>query len=106
MSLFFNKVAEMGSATLLKKTLRHRCFPVSLAKFLKTPVFIEHFYCLSLNPENISVKSLVDFKNQVYQTPHYFTVEATSISAPTLQLIVNLMLISKIDTEMCSFTAR
>ena len=34
-SLFFNKVA--GTATLLKKRLLHRCFPVNFAKFLKIP---------------------------------------------------------------------
>ena len=37
-SLFFNKVA----ATLLKKRLWHRCFPVSFAKFLITPFVTEH----------------------------------------------------------------
>ena len=29
-------------ATLFKKRLRHRCFPVNFAKFLATPFFIEH----------------------------------------------------------------
>ena len=28
---------QAGPATLLKKRLGHRCFPVSFAKFLKTP---------------------------------------------------------------------
>ena len=37
MSLFFNKVASRRSATLLKKKLWHRCFPVDFAKFLRTP---------------------------------------------------------------------
>ena len=36
-SLFFNKVAGLRPATLLKKRLRHRCFPVNFAKFLRTP---------------------------------------------------------------------
>ena len=35
-SLFFNKVAGLRPATLLKKLLWHRCFPVSFAKFLRT----------------------------------------------------------------------
>ena len=34
--LFFNTVAGLP-ATLLKKSLWHRCFPVNLAKFLRTP---------------------------------------------------------------------
>ena len=36
-SLFFNKVAGLRAATLLKKRLWHRYFPVNLAKFLRTP---------------------------------------------------------------------
>ena len=36
-SFFFNKVAGLRPATLLKKRLWHRCFPVNFAKFLKTP---------------------------------------------------------------------
>ena len=31
--LFFNKVAGLKPATLLKKRLWHRCFPVIIAKF-------------------------------------------------------------------------
>ena len=36
-SLFFNKVVGLRPATLLKKRLRHRCFLVNFAKFLRTP---------------------------------------------------------------------
>ena len=36
-SLFLNKVAGLRPATLLKKRLWHRCFPVNFAKFLRTP---------------------------------------------------------------------
>ena len=34
-SLFFNKAAVLRPATLLKKRLWHRCFPVNFAKFLR-----------------------------------------------------------------------
>ena len=34
--LFFNKVAGLRPATLLKKSLLHRCFPVNFANFLRT----------------------------------------------------------------------
>ena len=37
-SLFFNKVAGL----LLKKGHWHRCFPVNIAKFLRTPFLTEH----------------------------------------------------------------
>ena len=36
-SLFFNKVVGLRSATLLKKRLWHRCFPMNFAKFLRKP---------------------------------------------------------------------
>ena len=36
-SLVFNKVAGLRPATLLKKRLWHRCFPVNFVKFLTTP---------------------------------------------------------------------
>ena len=38
-SLFFNKVAGLRPATLLKKRLWHKCFPVNFVKFLRTPFF-------------------------------------------------------------------
>ena len=41
-SLFFNKVAGLRSAVLLKKRLWHRCFPVNFAKFLRAPFFGKH----------------------------------------------------------------
>ena len=48
-SLFFNKSAGMRTATLLKKSLWYRCFPVNIAKFPRTPFFIEHLRWLLLN---------------------------------------------------------
>ena len=47
-SLLFNKVAGLRLATSLKKRLKHRCFPVKFAKFLKTTFFTEHFWWLFL----------------------------------------------------------
>ena len=47
-SLFFNKVAGLRPASLLKKRLWHRCFPVKFAKFLRTTFFIEHILWLLL----------------------------------------------------------
>ena len=39
-SLFFNKVDGLGPATLFKKRLRQRCFPVNAAKFLRIPFLV------------------------------------------------------------------
>ena len=38
-SLFFDKVADLSPAILLKKKLWHRCFPVNFAKFLRRPFY-------------------------------------------------------------------
>ena len=47
-SFFFNKVAGLRPATLLKKRLWHRCFPKNFAKFLRAPSPTEHFQWLLL----------------------------------------------------------
>ena len=47
-SLFCNKVAALKQATLLKKRLWHRCFPVDFAKFLRTPFLTEQLRWLLL----------------------------------------------------------
>ena len=67
-SLFFNKVAgltpgtgDSGTggflkpATLLKKRLWHRCFPVNFAKFLRTPILTNHLRQLLLNIDEYSL---------------------------------------------------
>ena len=60
-SLSFNKVAGPRTATLLKKQLWHRYFPVDFAKFLRTRylqntsgrllliLFVARFLCLPLS---------------------------------------------------------
>ena len=47
-SFVSTKVVGLRSATLLKKRLRHKCFPVNLAIFLRTPFLIEHLRWLPL----------------------------------------------------------
>ena len=41
-SLFFNKIAGLRPATLFKKRLWHKCFPVNFARFLRSTFFTEH----------------------------------------------------------------
>ena len=47
-SLFFNKVAALRPATLLKKRLCYRCFPVNFAKFVRTLFLTEQLRWLLL----------------------------------------------------------
>ena len=46
---FFNKVASLRPATLLKKRLWQKSFPVSFVKFLRTNFIIEHLWWLLLD---------------------------------------------------------
>ena len=52
-SLFFNNVAGLMPANLLKKILWHRCFPVNFAKFWRTPFFMEHLRWLLLYKQSL-----------------------------------------------------
>ena len=45
---FFNKVTDLRPATLLKKRIWHRHFPVNFVKFLRTPFLIGHLWWLLL----------------------------------------------------------
>ena len=60
--LFFKKVAGLRPATMLKKRLWHRYFPVNFAKFLRTPslqnisgrlLLIVHKWWLSLSKKQV-----------------------------------------------------
>ena len=44
----FSKVAGLIFCNFIKKRLRHRCFPVKFAKFLRTTFFTEHLQWLLL----------------------------------------------------------
>ena len=46
---FFNKVVGFRPATLLKRRLLHRRFPVNFVKFLRTPFCTEQLWWLLLN---------------------------------------------------------
>ena len=48
----FAMIISLRPATLLKKRLWHRCFPVNFAKFLRTPFLTEHLWWLLLRTGN------------------------------------------------------
>ena len=54
--VFFNKVASLRPATLLKKRLWHRGVPVKFAKFLRTLILTEHLWWLLLNKYFYEIK--------------------------------------------------
>ena len=52
-SPFFNKAAGLILATLSKKSLWPRCFPVNFGKFLRTPFFTEHLWVTASENSNL-----------------------------------------------------
>ena len=78
-SLFFNKVASLGSATLLKKSLWYRCFPVNFVKFLRTPFFLEHLRWLLLNYGSLVTVLVVKFLGNVTYVTRNRSGNASSI---------------------------
>ena len=56
----FNKVADLKACHFIKKRLQHRCFPVNIAKILKTAFFIEHLWWLLLGPEIWELQSWME----------------------------------------------
>ena len=57
-SLIFSKVAGLRPATLLKKRLWHKSFPVNFAKFPRTPFLTKHLRWLLLKRLSERVVSL------------------------------------------------
>ena len=56
---FGQVLVKLRPATLLKKRLWHRCFPMNFAKFLRTPFFTEHLRWLLELLETQRSESLV-----------------------------------------------
>ena len=72
----FNKFAGLRPATLLKKSLWHRCFPVNFAKFLRTPFFTEHLRWLLLYQAVFQYDQKKQDKNvNIFRTKRAFKVK-------------------------------
>ena len=56
-SLFFNKVAGLRPATLLKKRLWYRCFPVNFAKNFKSTYFCRTPLVVASGKSGITLRS-------------------------------------------------
>ena len=52
----FNKVAVLKPVNLLRKRLWHRCFPVNVANFLRTPFVTEQLRWLLLGRRRVNPK--------------------------------------------------
>ena len=74
-SFFFNKVAGLRLAALLKKKLWHRCFRVNFAKFLRTSILTEHLCWLLL----IIYKSIYTFSEYSSCIDLIFTSQSSPV---------------------------
>ena len=63
---FFNKITGPRPVTLLKKRLRHRCFPVNFGKFLRTTFPTEHVQWLLLQSHD-NILSKGDLNLEVFK---------------------------------------
>ena len=83
-NFFFNKVACLRTATLLKKKLWHRCFPENFVKFLRTPFLTEHmcwllllikyegkkpYFCIKILITLFHVRKITSFKVYIFRSP-------------------------------------
>ena len=59
---FFNEVAGLRPATLWKKGLLHRCFPVNFGKFLRTP-FLQNTSGRLLLSQKIHFQNTLTYQN-------------------------------------------
>ena len=58
--VFFSNVAGLKACIFLKKRLRHRCFPVKFAKFLRTPQGAIYEFCVRI----VSASKYIIISNQ------------------------------------------
>ena len=47
--VIFDKAAGLNACRLIKKTLQHRCFPMNIARFVRTPFVTQQLQWLLLN---------------------------------------------------------
>ena len=108
-SLFFNKVAGLRPATLLKNRLWHKCFSVNFAKFLRTPFLTEHLPWLLFSENqvfqaskkpiyNFWMDKYIDFKSVPLLYSHCFL----TVMLYFFETGINLIVTKKKLYRMCS----
>ena len=91
-SLFFNKVAGLRSAKLLKKTLWQRCFPVNVPKTLRTPFLQNISRRLRLLTK---IKLKIVFSSANMSTKNYLTSLIADLYFPSFLIVMKPYLQTK-----------
>ena len=92
--LFFNKVAGLSPATLLKKILQRWCFPVNFAKFLRTR-FLQNI------PEQLLLE--LDFTFSSWLKILLGVSQGSIVGPLFFNIFLNDMLWFLGKTDICSF---
>ena len=105
----FLKAADLRPATLLKKRLWHRCFPVDFAKFLRTTFFTEQIQRLLLKFISNHTKEMVYVNtnlmgNQPWSKNKHFLLFLILMLKKTCFFNVKLKLLRKKCYFFISFT--
>ena len=80
--VLFRKVAGLRTVTLLKNRLWHRCFPVSFAKFLRTPFFQNTYGRVLLKTKEKILNKLPPTSSTIHRhslRSHYFVYLSSNI---------------------------
>ena len=83
-SLFFNNVAGLRPATLLKKRLWHGCFPVNFAKFLK--------HLFSKKPLDNCFCKFIKYKTLINQKPR-FQMQAANLTDESVEVKIEAVVL-------------
>ena len=70
-SLFFNKVAGLRPATLLKKKLWHGCFSVNFLKFLRTSFFLLATSVIGSKTTLCHMEAVLDFLTLIFERKNF-----------------------------------
>ena len=89
--LFFNKVADLKPARLLKKRLWHRCFSLSFAKYLRTTFVTEHLVATSTVPRE-TWRTLA----QAMSNRNFYTSKVTKHLFSWNKFLTNLFVIERV----------
>ena len=86
-SLFLNKAAGLNPATLLKKRLWHRYFPVNFVKFLRIPFFNK------ISPVAAAVHSQIFYKMLIAKSNRCQTEQQKKVIFPKKVSITSLLVL-------------
>ena len=107
---FCNEGAVIWPATLLKKRLWHRCFPMNFAKFSKTVFYITlsgACFCLSMVSKYTFVGTVFTFLIQTLMTEHFHVKWALNkLLGNKRPMTFSVYYFLKLQSDLCFFCGK